>query len=59
MKIRILTAEAAAEMKKDQQSEQLHDEWQTFLSQVCDSIEERRKRLNPKSFRPKEHKQGS
>lgn len=28
-------------------------EWQDFLTIVCQSIEERRKLLKPKSFRPK------
>lgn len=57
MKIYIPNHSAAEETKVELTELELSKkEWQDFLQHVCQSIEDRRKLIQPKSFRPKDKK---
>jgi len=55
MKIYVQTSKAQTEEKQEPSAEDLlNKEWQEFLSQVVDSIEQRRRLLKPSAFKPKD-----
>jgi malate synthase len=57
MKIDISLSDAKVKEKENSDSEEiLRKEWQEFLSQVVDSIEQRRRLLKPSAFKPKSPK---
>lgn len=47
------------EMNPANEKDLLKKEWQDFLETVCQSIEERRRKISPKAFRPKVDKSKS
>jgi hypothetical protein len=55
MKILVQNLSAAEDepVSVSKEEESNKTEWQDFLAHVCQSIEERRKLIKPKAFRPK------